>query len=114
MLPKHQPYNYTIDLQKGTQPPFGLIYNLPQNELLGMERLHQRQPCKELHPIVKVFNKRTYPFYKEKGIKGRIFINVCRLSGLKQNTVKNCYPLLLISRLLEKLGQTKTYTKVDL
>jgi len=114
MLPKHQLYNYDIDLQEGTQPPFGLIYNLPQNELLGMERLHQGQPCKELHLAVKVSNKRTYPFYKEKGVKGRIFINVCGLSRLEQNTLKNCYQLPLISRLLDKLGQTKTYTKVDL
>jgi hypothetical protein len=32
-LPKHQPYNYTIDLVEGTQPPFGLVYNLSQDKL---------------------------------------------------------------------------------
>jgi hypothetical protein len=32
-LPEHQPYDCTIDLEKGVQPPFGPIYNLPQDEL---------------------------------------------------------------------------------
>ena len=33
MLPQHRPYNCGIDLQKGTQPPFGSIFSLSQNEL---------------------------------------------------------------------------------
>jgi len=33
-LPKHWPYDYTIDLVKGTQPPFKPIYNLSQDELI--------------------------------------------------------------------------------
>ncbi len=32
-LPKHRPYDYTIDIVEGTQHPFGPIYNLSQNEL---------------------------------------------------------------------------------
>jgi hypothetical protein len=32
-LPKHRPYDYTIDLVEGTQLPFGPIYNLSQDEL---------------------------------------------------------------------------------
>jgi len=32
-LPNHQPYDCTIDLVEGAQPPFGPIYNLSQNEL---------------------------------------------------------------------------------
>jgi hypothetical protein len=31
-LPKHWPYDYTIDLVEIAQPPFGPIYNLSQNE----------------------------------------------------------------------------------
>jgi hypothetical protein len=31
-VPKHWPYNYTIDLVERTQPPFGRIYNLSQSE----------------------------------------------------------------------------------
>jgi hypothetical protein len=34
-LPKHQPYDCTIDLE-GVEPPFGPIYNLSQNEFLAL------------------------------------------------------------------------------
>jgi hypothetical protein len=37
LLPQHYSYNCTIDLQKGTQPPFGPIYNLSQNELAALQ-----------------------------------------------------------------------------
>jgi hypothetical protein len=33
-LPKHRPYNYTIDFTEGVQPPFRPIYNLTQDELV--------------------------------------------------------------------------------
>jgi hypothetical protein len=33
LLPQYCLYDYAIDLQEGTQPPFGPIYNLSQNEL---------------------------------------------------------------------------------
>jgi hypothetical protein len=32
-LPKHRPYDCTTNLEKGTQPPFGLIYNLSHYEI---------------------------------------------------------------------------------
>jgi hypothetical protein len=37
ILPKHRPYDCTIDLQDGTQPLFGPIYNLSQNEFLELK-----------------------------------------------------------------------------
>ena len=36
MLPQHRPYNCGIDVQEGTQPPFGPIYSLSQNELASL------------------------------------------------------------------------------
>jgi hypothetical protein len=35
-LPKHRPYDYTIDLMEGMQPPFKPIYNLSQDELAAL------------------------------------------------------------------------------
>jgi hypothetical protein len=32
-LPKHRPYDYTIDLEERAQPPFGPIYTLSQDKL---------------------------------------------------------------------------------
>ena len=37
-LPQHRPYDCSIDLQEGTQPPFGPIYNLSQNELAELRK----------------------------------------------------------------------------
>jgi hypothetical protein len=34
-LPKHRPYDYTIDLLERVQPPFGPICNLSQEELVA-------------------------------------------------------------------------------
>jgi hypothetical protein len=31
-LPEHRPYDCTIDLEEGAQPPFNPIYNLSQDE----------------------------------------------------------------------------------
>ena len=36
ILPEHRPYDCSIDLQDGAQPPFGPIYNLSQNELSAL------------------------------------------------------------------------------
>jgi hypothetical protein len=33
ILLKHQPYDFTIELVEGAQPPFGTNYNLLQDEL---------------------------------------------------------------------------------
>ena len=38
MLPEHWPYDCAIDLQEGTQPPFGPIYNLSQTELVELRK----------------------------------------------------------------------------
>ena len=36
ILPQHRPYDCGIDLQEGTQPPFGPIYSLLQNKLAAL------------------------------------------------------------------------------
>ena len=33
VLPKHQPWDHEIKLQQGTEPGFGLIYQLSEKEL---------------------------------------------------------------------------------
>jgi hypothetical protein len=36
VLPKHQPYDCTIDLEKGTQLPFEPIYNLSKDKFIAL------------------------------------------------------------------------------
>jgi hypothetical protein len=35
-LPKHRPYDCTVDLEERIQPPFEPIYNLPQDEFVAL------------------------------------------------------------------------------
>jgi hypothetical protein len=37
-LPKHRPYDCTIDIVEGMQPPFKHIYNLSQDELAALHK----------------------------------------------------------------------------
>jgi hypothetical protein len=49
IIPQQWPYNCAIALQKNMQPPFGPIYNLPQNELLNYKLI-----------LTKIFSKNSY------------------------------------------------------
>jgi hypothetical protein len=97
LLPQHRLYDCIIDLQEGTQPPFGPIYNLSQNELVALwkyldENLdknfiwHSKSPAGT--PIL--FVKKKY---------GSLWICV-DYHGLNKITIKNWYPLPLIFKLL--------------
>jgi hypothetical protein len=45
-IPDHRPYDCAIDLQDGTQPPFGPIYNLLENELAELQKYIDENPYK--------------------------------------------------------------------
>jgi hypothetical protein len=47
-LPKHRPYDCTIDLEEGTQSPFEPIYNLSQDELIVLRKYIDENLEKEL------------------------------------------------------------------
>ncbi len=110
-LPKHPPYDCTIDLVEGVQPPLGLIYNLKQYELpMFCEYLDEN------------FNKGFIWHSKSQASALILFVNfknmvICECvdyCGLNRLTIKNWYPLPLISRLLNQLNHAKVYTKIDL
>ena len=48
MFPQHRPYDCGINLQEGTQPPFGPIYNLSQNELVALREYLDKNLTKNL------------------------------------------------------------------
>ncbi len=111
-LLKHRPYDYTIDLEEGTWPPFELIYNLvSQDEHAtfceyidkNLEKgfiWHSKSPIDALILFVKKKN-------------GSLWMCV-NYRGLSQLIIKNWYPLLLILGLLKQLSHAKVYTKIDL
>jgi hypothetical protein len=111
LLPQHYSYNCTIDLQKGTQPPFGPIYNLSQNELAALQEYLDENLAKNFIRHSKSPVGAPILFVKKKDGALRMCVDY---RGLNKITIKYWYPLPLISGLLNQLGQAKVYTKIDL
>jgi len=97
-LPVHRTYDHEIPLEPGKAPPFGSIYKLSPMELEVVQKYitdnlkkgfirHSQSPCGA--PIV---------FAKKADGTLRLCMDY---QSLNKITIKNRYPLLLISELLE-------------
>ncbi|KAG5719203.1 hypothetical protein E4T56_gene11782 [Termitomyces sp. T112] len=92
-FPLHCSYDHQIDLEEGTSPPFGKIYNMSEIELRALkEYLDDMLGKGFIHPS----------------------ISVAGTPGLNKVTKKNQYPLPLIRDLVDHLRSAKIYTKIDL
>ena len=111
ILPEHRPYDCAIDLQEGTQPPFGPIYNLSQTELTELRQYIDENLAKNFIRHSKSPAGAPILFVKKKDGSLRMCVDY---RGLNKVTKKNRYPLPLISSLLEQLGSAKIFTKIDL
>ena len=111
MLPQHRPYNCGIDLQEGTQPPFGPIYSLSQNKLAALREYLDENLAKNIIRHLKSPAGAPILFVKKKDGSLRMCVDY---SGLNKITIKNRYPLSLISGLFDQLSQAKIYTKIEL
>jgi len=110
-LPQHRPYDCGIELQEGAQPPFGPIYSLSQNELAALQDYLDENLVKNFIRHSKSHAGAPILFVKKKDGSLRMCVDYC---GLNKVTIKNQYPLPLISGLLNQLGQAKIHTKIDL
>jgi hypothetical protein len=110
-LPQHRPYDCGIELQEGAQPPFGPIYSLSQNELVALQDYLDENLVKNFIRHSKSHAGAPIVFVKKKDGSLRMCVDYC---GLNKVTIKNQYPLPLISGLLNQLGQAKIHTKIDL
>ncbi len=97
-LPKHPPYNYTIDLEEGAQPPFEAIYNFSQDKLTVLHEYIDKNFKKGFIQHSKCLVSAPIFFIKKKDDFLRMCVNYC---GLNQLTIKSWYPLPLISILLD-------------
>jgi hypothetical protein len=110
-LPPHRAVDHAIDLEPGTQLPYGRIYNLSETELHALKAyieqnlangFIQRSTSAAAAPIV--FSKK-----KDGGL--RICVDYRALNKI---TVKNRYPLPLISEMLDRMRDATVFTKLDL
>jgi len=110
-LPPHHPYDLKINLEEGTQTPVGPIYSLLafKQEILKKfieENLNTGfiQPTSSLHSALVLFVKK----------KDNSLYLCVDFHSLNYISKKNCYPLPLISNLLDSLCKAQIYSKINL
>ena len=95
---QHCPYDCAIDLQEDNLSPFGPIYNLSQNKLIAFWKYLDENLAKNFIRHSKSPVGTSIFFVKKKD--GSLWMYV-DYRGLNKITIKNQYPLPLISRLLD-------------
>ena len=110
-LPPHRSYDCAIDLEEGKTPLFGPIYSLSQEE---REELFKYV---EEHLKKGFIRRSTSPaaspilFTRHKTGKLRLCVDYRALNAI---TKKNCYPLPLVSDLLDRVQDCKVFSVIDL
>lgn len=110
-LPPHRPYDCGIDLLQGATPPRGRLFSLSSPERQAMEEYIQDSLT------AGIIRPSSSPagagfFFVEK--KDKSLRPCIDYRGLNDITIKNRYPLPLISTAFELLEGAKVFTKLDL
>ncbi|KAI2646142.1 Transposon Tf2-9 polyprotein [Labeo rohita] len=110
-LPPHRPYDCAIDLLPGTSPPRGRLYSLSAPEREAMEKyLNDSLAAGIIRPSSSPAGAGFF-FVKKKDGSLRPCIDY---RGLNDITVKNRYPLPLMSSAFDLLQGAEFFTKLDL
>ena len=110
-LPEHRPYDLKINLQDGTEPPLGAMYSLSQVELEALRTfIDENLNAGMIRPTRSPYGAPIL-FVKKKDGSLRLCTD---FRGLNKITIKDRYPLPLISDLLDTPRKARIYTKIDL
>ncbi|SLM38734.1 gag polymerase env, partial [Lasallia pustulata] len=109
-LPERGPHDHAIDLEPGQQPPFGKLYSMSPAEL-DVLKVYLNDAVKA-SIIRKLISPAASPvmFVPKSDGSLRLVIDYRRLNDI---TIKNRYPLPLISDMLDRLQGAKKFTKLD-
>ncbi|KAG1926482.1 retrotransposable element [Pimephales promelas] len=110
-LPPHRPYDCAIDLLPGTTPPRGRLYSLSAPEREALEKY--LSDSLEAGTIVPSSSPAGAGFFFVKKKDGSLRPCI-DYRGLNDITVKNRYPLPLMSSAFEVLQGAKFFSKLDL
>jgi len=109
--PAHGPQDMVIDLEPGKQPPSGKLYPLSPNELeLLKEYLDEILITGKLRPSK---SSAGAPILFAKQANGKLRI-VVDYRGLNAITIKDKYPLGLMTTLMEQVRTSQVFSKLEL
>ena len=111
-LPPHRDnLDHAINLTPGSTPPFGPLYNLSETELQVLKEYIDKN-------LASGFIKRSNSpagapilFVKKKDGSLRLCVDYRRLNAI---TIKDKYPIPLVSEILNRLAGSRYFTKLDL
>lgn len=110
-LPPHRPYDCAIELLPGTSPPKGHLFSLSGPEREAMDKyINESLKAGLIRPSSSPAGAGFF-FVKKKDGSLRPCIDY---RGLNDITIKNRYPLPLMSSAFELLQGAKVFTKLDL
>ena len=103
--------DYILDLVDGEEPPYGPLYNLSQRELKVLREYLDNALLQGLihHSISPAGAPVLFVLKKDGGL--HLCVDYRRLNKI---TIKNRYPLPLISKTLDRLVGAKIFMKLDL
>ena len=111
ILPQNSEYDHAIDLEEGKTPPNLPIYNLSRKELeILREYLDSSLEKGWIRPSKSPAGAPILFVPKPDGTM-RLCVDY---RGLNKITIKNRYPLPLVSEMLDRLSRAKIFTKLDL
>ncbi len=110
-LPPHRPYDCAIELLPGTSPPKGKLYSLSAPEREAMKKYISDSLASGFIRPSSSQRGRGFFFVGKKDGSLRPCIDY---RGLNSITVKNTYPLPLMSSAFERLQGASIFTKLDL
>jgi len=110
-MPTQKPWDHAIDLKKDFVPRKGQIYPLSRMEKKEVQAFVESQLKKGYIRPSKSLQTLLVLFVPKKDGKRRMVQNY---HYVNKETIKNSYPLPLISELIDSMGTKKVFTKMDL
>jgi len=110
-IPTRKIWDHAIDLKETFKPQKGRIYPLSKNEREEVQNFINDQLRKGYIRPSKSPQTSSVFFVGKKNRSKRIVIDY---RNLNNQTVKNNYPLLLITDLIDNMGSKQVFTKIDL
>ncbi|CAO3619736.1 unnamed protein product [Cunninghamella blakesleeana] len=111
ILPQHRKYDMEIRLQEGTSPTWGPIYNLSEPELKALREYLDENLEKGFIKPSKSPAGAPILFVKKKDGSLRLCVDYRSLNKI---TIKNRYPLPLITEMIDRLKDATVFSKIDL